>query len=231
MNRETYIALETYMIRCMRDSAHDKEHIYRVLNNAMRIAADEKNVDYDVLICACILHDIGRPAQLANPELCHAQVGSQQAYRYLVESGYPEAFAYQVQSCIRTHRFRKNDPPVSLEAKILFDADKLDVVGAIGVARSLAYQGTVSAPMYSRNPDGTVSDGCGDTVPSFFREYHYKLIKLYDRFYTKAGAALARERRSAAESFYQNLLAEVRDSCDGSLVEKVLSGSAEKSEC
>ena len=227
MRKEVYFALEAYMQQCMKDSAHDKEHIYRVLNNAMAIAQGEQGVNYDILICACLLHDIGRPAQLENPALCHAAVGSQQAYDYLVSSGYPEDFARRIRDCIRTHRFRKSDPPVSLEAKILFDADKLDVVGAVGIALTLAYQGTVSAPMYSRNPDGTLSDGNGDTVPSFFREYHFKLKKLYDRFYTAKGAELAQKRRKAAEAFYCDLWEEISASCDDRMLNDVLENGSE----
>lgn len=215
MKKEMYTALETYMRQCMSDSAHDREHVYRVLNNALRIAEGERNVNYPLLIAACLLHDIGRGAQLRDPSLCHAAVGSQMAYDYLLGSGFGEEFAENVRDSIRTHRFRKNDPPQSLEAKILFDADKLDVVGAIGIARSLAYQGTISAPMYSRLPDGSVSDGTGDTIPSFFREYKFKLEKLYDRFYTAKGAFLAVQRREAAQRFYADLLREVRESCDG----------------
>ena len=93
MDKGTYSLLETYMISCMEDSAHDKEHIYRVLYNALRIARKEKNVDYDVLICACLLHDIGRKEQFENPELCHAIVGSEKAYSFLVSKGYEIEYA------------------------------------------------------------------------------------------------------------------------------------------
>lgn len=216
MKRKTFLALESYMYRCMCDSAHDREHIYRVLNNALKIAEGESGVDMDVLVCACLLHDIGRQAQLQDPTLCHAAVGSRMAYDHLLEEGFTVEFAEKVSSCIRTHRFRKDDPPGSPEAKILFDADKLDVVGAIGIARTLAYQGTVSAPMYSRRPDGTVSEGTEDPDASFFREYHFKLKKLYGRFYTEKGAALAAERRESAVRFYEDLLREVKESAEGS---------------
>ena len=137
MTRETYQAIESYMRSCMDDSAHDCEHVYRVLYNALEIAKAEQNVDYDILITACLLHDIGRKEQIADPSLCHAAVGSEKAYRFLLEMGKDEAFAVQVKHCIQTHRFRKNLPPQTTEAKILFDADKLDVTGAIGIARSL----------------------------------------------------------------------------------------------
>jgi len=209
MEKDRYHAVEQYMKDCMSDSAHDREHVYRVLNNALLVAEEEQNVDYDILICACLLHDIGRKEQLEDPKLCHAAVGSEKAYRYLTENGFSAEFARQVGDCIRTHRFRKNDPPQTLEAKILFDADKLDVVGAIGIARTLAYQGTIAAPMYARKADGTISDGEGDSVPSFFREYKFKLEKLYARFYTMKGAQMALRRQAAAQRFYRELYDEV----------------------
>lgn len=208
MNKETYEKIEQYMLSCMQDSAHDAEHVYRVLNNALVIAQGE-SVDYDVLIAACLLHDVGREDQLRDPELCHAAVGSEKAYEFLTKNGFPQVFAQQVKDCIRTHRFRKNDLPQSTEAKILFDADKLDVVGAIGIARTLVYKGTVSDPLYTRNPDGSISDGTQGETSSFFREYRFKLEKLYDRFYTQKGRALAFERRTAAEDFYNRLYSEV----------------------
>lgn len=197
------------MLTCMEDSAHDKEHVYRVLNHALVIAENEPSVDLDVLITACLLHDIARPEQIRDPSLCHAEVGSHKAYGFLRENGFSEDFSAHVRDCIRTHRFRRNDQPKTLEGKILFDADKLDVVGAIGIARTLVYKGTVSDPLYTRREDGTISDGTEDTVSSFFREYKFKLEKLYDRFYTKKGADLAQERRAAAETFYNNLFCEV----------------------
>ncbi len=97
----------------------------------------------------------------------------------------------------------------SIEAKILFDADKLDVAGAIGIARTLLYKGQVSEPLYSVCPDGSVSGGENDTAPSFFQEYKYKLEKLYENFLTKKGAELAIERQEAAVAFYESLRREV----------------------
>ena len=73
MKREIYETLEQYMLSCMEDSAHDAQHIYRVLYNALLIAKEEKHVDHDVLIAACLLHDIGRKEQFADPALCHGQ--------------------------------------------------------------------------------------------------------------------------------------------------------------
>ena len=208
MTQKIYCAIEQYMRDTMDDSAHDCEHVYRVLYNALEIAKTEE-VDYDILISACLLHDIGRPDQVKDPTLCHAQVGSEKAYSFLLQLGMPETFAQAVRHCILTHRFRKNLPPQTIEAKILFDADKLDVTGAIGIARTLMYRGTLTEPLYRMASDGTISDGSEDLGHSFFREYKFKLEKLYDRFYTRRGEELAQHRRAIAQDFYTSLYREV----------------------
>lgn len=208
MDHATYSLLENYMLSCMDDSAHDKEHVYRVLYTALGIAKTEPDVNYDVLIAACLLHDIGRKEQFENPALCHAQIGAEKAYQFLTAHGFGQDFAEQVRHCIRTHRYRKTDEPQSAEAKILFDSDKIDVAGALGIARGLMYNGIVGAPLYSVRPDGTVSDGEGDTTPSLFQEYHFKLKKIYSGFYTKRGQEIAAGRRKNAEEFYRCLYKE-----------------------
>ena len=215
MKQETYHVLEQWMHRCMTDSAHDREHVYRVVFTALDIAREEENVDMDVLIAACLLHDVGRQEQFADPRVCHAQVGARKAYEFLVENGFDEDFALRVRHCILAHRFRKSNPPESLEAKILFDADKLDVTGAIGIARTLMYSGQNCRALYSVTESGQIRDGEGDTEDSFFREYKFKLEKIYDRFYTKKGREEAMARKAAAVSYYENLLREVRRSYDG----------------
>lgn len=212
MTRETYLLLENYMLSCMQDTTHDREHIYRVLYQALEIAGQEKEVDYDVLIAACLLHDIGRQEQFADPRLCHARVGAEKAYAFLTEHGFDETYARRVSECILTHRFRRENQPGSMEARILFDADKIDVAGAIGIARTLTYVGDMSRPLYSVGEDGQVSDGEGDTQPSFFHEYKYKLERLYDSFLTQKGAQIAGERRKAAVDFYNSIFREVSES-------------------
>lgn len=209
MNQDTYCLIENYMLSCMKDSAHDKEHIYRVLYNALEIAQTEDDVDYDVLITACLLHDIGRKEQFENPSLCHAQVGGEKAYNFLLDHGLDKGYAEKIRHCIQTHRYRKNAPPQSIEAKILFDADKLDASGAVGIARTLIYKGIVCEPLYSLLPDGSVSNGEKDTDPSFFQEYKYKLENVYSNFYTQKGAELAKKRQHTATAFYEDLYREV----------------------
>ena len=70
-----------YMESFAKDSAHDKEHIYRVLNHALVLSKDY-DVNMDILVAARLLHDIGRPAQFADPKRCHAQVGCEMAYNF-----------------------------------------------------------------------------------------------------------------------------------------------------
>lgn len=217
MTKETYKILENYMLDCMKDSAHDKEHVYRVLYVALDIAREEKEVDYDVLISACLLHDIARQEQNENPKLCHAEVGAEKAYKFLIENDFDKAFSEKVKHCIVAHRFRKNNAPESTEAKILFDADKIDAAGTLGIARTLVYQGAMCEPLYSLTADGRVSDGTDDEMPSFFQEYKFKLEKIYSRFYTKRGKEIAKERRKTAESFYNNMLREVTSSYDNGI--------------
>lgn len=249
MDKRTYSLIEDYMLSCMKDSAHDKEHIYRVLYNALEIAravteagsgqqeqaqgqkngggeqaqgrkngeegqTPDTSVNYDILIAACLLHDIGRGEQYKNPSVCHAAAGGEMAYRFLTEKGFDKAFAEQVKQCICTHRYRKGNPPQSIEAKILFDADKLDASGALGIARTLMYKGIVGEPLYTVTPDGKVSGGEEDLAPSFFQEYKYKLENIYANFYTERGGGLARERQQTAVRFYEGLFDEVSRSYD-----------------
>jgi uncharacterized protein len=209
MTKAEYTRLEGIMRTHMEDSAHDGQHVYRVLGTALQIAASYPEADLDVLIAACLLHDIGRAAQYRDRSVSHAEAGADMARAHLLEEGWDEARADQAAEAIRSHRFRGHNRPGSLEAKILYDADKLDVTGAMGVARSLMYQGIVGEPLYSVDGDGAPLDGHED-APSFLNEYVIKLSRLYDGFYTPEGACLARPRAAAARDFYESLLREAR---------------------
>lgn len=172
MNEKTFAVLEAYMLSCMEDAAHDKYQVYRVLYAALDIAAYEENVDTDVLIAAALLHDIGRKEQLENPALCHARVGAEKADGFLRENGFAPAFCEKVRSCILTHRFRSEAPPESLEAKILFDADKLDAAGAVGLARTLIYKGQVGEMLYAltevkKAADLVIGDNNSDSIAAY----------------------------------------------------------------
>jgi uncharacterized protein len=156
-----------------------------------------------------LLHDIGRAEQFADPTLDHAEVGADKASEWLLHNDFAPDFAQRVSDCIRSHRFRASAPPQSIEAKILFDADKVDVCGAIGIARTLFYGAQIGVPLYTLT-DGVVSDGA-DNRDSVFGEYKFKLEKLYDRFYTARGSELAAMRQTNAVRAYGDMLSETRE--------------------
>ena len=211
VTRTKLLDVEKYMQSCMTDCAHDTEHIYRVLNYALDIMEHEcDEVDGELLTISCLLHDIGRTEQYANPKIDHAICGAEKAHKWLVENGYSCEFADVVKGCISTHRFRSDNPPKSIEAKILFDADKLDACGAVGIARTLLSKAKTSEPLYFLTESGDIADATSNINPSFLYEYRFKLEKLYDRFYTKRGSQLALDRQLAAECFYGALLSELR---------------------
>ncbi|MCL2253454.1 MAG: HD domain-containing protein [Lachnospiraceae bacterium] len=206
MNKETYKEYEKYMLSQMNDSAHDCQHIYRVLYTALNIAESENDVDMDILITACLLHDIGRQKQFNDPLICHATEGGKMAYSYLITKGWSDSKANHVKECIRTHRYRANNPPDTIEAKILFDADKIDVSGVMGISRTILYKGQTNEPLYYVNSEEQVIYENGD---SFIQEYNYKLKNIYDKFYTNRGNEIAKQRQKAAVNFYNCMLDEI----------------------
>ena len=210
MLKQMYSIIEQYMLKCMNDSAHDCQHIYRVLYSVLDIANDFKEADMDVLIAASLLHDIGRDAQFRDPKCDHAVVGADMAFEFLESIGWDENKANHVKACIASHRYRSNNPPMSTEARILFDADKLDASGTLGIARTLAYNGIVSKPLYSVDNHGNVLAGDKEESPSFFKEYHWKLKKVYDKFYTDRAREIAESRRNSSLLFYENMFREVQ---------------------
>ena len=118
------------------DSTHDFDHVLRVYHLAERIGQAE-GADMAVLRAAALLHDIARRDQDAGRVPEHAAEGARRARQIL--AGQPPEFVEAVAHAIETHRFRVDRPPQTLEAKILYDADKLDSIGAVGVARAFAY--------------------------------------------------------------------------------------------
>ena len=133
------------------------------------------------------------------------------ALGFLLKSGFSQDFALRVSECIRTHRYRGQAIPQSLEAKILFDADKLDVCGAVGIARTLLYEGNLGQPLYFREPSGSICDADGQTQPCFLREYHRKLRHISSRLFTARAKELARQREEFARQYYQQLLSEIQE--------------------
>lgn len=210
MDQKTYRTIEEYMLSFMKDAAHDPMHIYRVLYQALQIAKGYPEVNRDILIASCLLHDIGRMKQFQNPQLCHAEEGGKMAYEFMRSLGWSEKDCKHIQECITTHRFRTDRQPESIEAKILFDADKLDVTGALGISRTLLYKGQTGEPLYAVDAANRIYEGKGRNEPeSFLKEYHFKLSRLYETFYTPEAFETARRRKEITVMFYHELMDEI----------------------
>ena len=212
IKKELIVKSEAYMRRLSSDDvAHDFRHIYRVLALAIEISRYEENVDMYILVLACLLHDIGRQKQRNDPAVCHAEAGAQMAYDFLTQEGLDRETALAVKNAIISHRYRSKHIPQSIEAKILFDADTLDVTGAIGIARTLQYEGYLSIPLYSLDINRKVIQEGECSQESFFQEYEFKLQNLYDRFYTLRAKEIACSRQKTAKQFYESLVYEINE--------------------
>ncbi len=196
------------------DPVHGFDHILRVYRMAERLALEE-GADLEIVHAAALLHD-AEGSQTKGGEAGrqdHHHVSSQFAQQVLMEEGWPAEKIAAVQHCIRAHRFRDNtEEPQTLEAKILFDADKLDVIGAVGVARTIAFDVVVNQPIYSQPSDLFLETGEKEPGEphSSYHEYLFKLSKIKDRLYTKTARELARERHRFMEEYFERLGAEER---------------------
>ncbi|MGD9570028.1 MAG: HD domain-containing protein [Sedimentibacter sp.] len=189
---------------------HDYLHVYRVLNQAMEIALEYSEANKEIILASSLLHDIGRAAQFRDSTLCHAIIGGDMAYKFLINIGWQEPDALHVKECITTHRFRTDNQPKTIEAKILFDADKLDITGSLGIARTLIFKGQVNEPLYTVDKNMVIHKGIKEDPESFIKEYNYKLIKVYNKFYTEQAGKIAQKRRSILMEFYESFMNEIK---------------------
>lgn len=187
--------------------SHDWDHTLRVYGLCERIGKAE-GADMEVVKISAYLHDIGRSIQdNSSGRICHAAEGAKLAWG-IVEPLSLSAFQKEnIIHCIRSHRFRGNHEPRTLEAKVLFDADKLDSIGAVGVARAFLFAGEVGAKLH--NPDISVEN----TRPyskddTGYREFKLKLSRIKDRILTNEGRKLAKERHEFMETFFKRFLEE-----------------------
>jgi uncharacterized protein len=189
--------------------SHDWDHTERVSKLCLRIARKEK-ADCEVLKLAALLHDIGREEEdRSNGKVCHGEKGAELATGILKKHGIEKKVIERVVHCIETHRFRQNRPPQSLEAKILFDADKLDSIGAVGIGRAFLFAGEVGARLHNpgMNPKKTKPYTKEDTA---YREFLVKLRKIKGRLFTSEGKRLARERHRFMVRFFERLNKETK---------------------
>ena len=193
-------------ILCSAPGCHDFAHTLRVLKNARLLLKTEPGADAFTVEVAALLHDIARPDELVESgKCCHAKLGAQKAVQILHELGCTdEAFIQHVSDCVRTHRYRGKDAPVTLEAKIVYDADKLDSVGAIGIARAFHFAGRIGAAIHNTEETALNSESYSDQ-DSAYREYLVKLRHLHQKMLTKSGKILAEDRDIFMREFFDQL--------------------------
>lgn len=189
------------------NGSHKWDHTLRVLRLCEKIGPAE-DADMDVLTAAAYLHDIGRHFQDASKgTICHAEKGAQMAKPLIEGLALSNEQKQNIIHCIRSHRFRNPHEPATIEAKVLFDADKLDAIGAIGVARAFLFAGELGARLHSpdRDAEKSRSYSVDDTG---YREFKVKLCKIKDRMLTATGRRWARERHAFMDDFFNRFLAE-----------------------
>ncbi len=196
------------------DLVHDFEHVLRVYRLAERIGASE-GADLEIIRAAALLHDSrgSAPGGAGQERAGHHRTSARFAGEVLAGEGWPEERIRAVQHCIRAHRFRtQEEQPKTLEAKVLFDADKLDVLGAIGAARTIAYAALDGQPVYAEPSRRFLETGEKEPgeAHSSYHEFLFKLRKVKDRLFTASGKALAEGRHAYLLGFYEQLQEEVR---------------------
>lgn len=192
------------------DPAHDFTHILRVYSNA-RTIGQEEGADMRVLLLAALLHDVGseKKHKAEQAKQVKSEDDRHRALEAFLESiGLDEGARESVLYAVDVHRFSKGIVPATLEARILQDADRLDALGAIGIARVFLTGGVLGRELYhpqdpfcrAREPD----DGKWN-----LDHFYKKLLKLQAGMHTKSGKKLAAARTAVLERYLQNLEEEI----------------------
>ncbi|MCX6049661.1 MAG: HD domain-containing protein [Chloroflexi bacterium] len=196
------------------DAAHDFDHILRVTHLGEQIARAEQ-ADVVVVRLAALLHDVPVSDAEHNPDTRrkHHLAAADFARQFLTARGLGTERVANVVHCIEAHRFRDQSiQPVTLEAQCLYDADKLDSIGAIGVVRAFAYAGRYgsrlwttslrSIPTHEHRPTGA------DYTP--VHEFVYKLQQLMATLHTNTARRIGRQRHAFMVDFFDQLEAEMQ---------------------
>jgi uncharacterized protein len=192
------------------DPVHGFDHVERVVHMAERLA-QEVGADQEIVLAAALLHDAaGAHPEASEARRDHEQDSAAVARRVLTDEGWPEDRIRAVEHCIRAHRFRAKEHPQTLEAQVLFDADKLDVMGAFGAARTIGYALQAGTPIYAA-PSRLFLDR-GETEPgephSAYHEYLFKLRRVRERLYTEPAREIGERRHQVLCAFFDQLAAE-----------------------
>jgi uncharacterized protein len=187
------------------DAAHDRAHVTRVVTTARRLAEDEE-AQMDVVVPAAWLHDcVVVPKDV--PDRAEASRRAAEAARtFLKSEGYPEQWIPDIEHAIAAHSYSGDVAPDTTEAKVVQDADRLDALGAIGIARCFTVGGALDQSLYDPN-DPFCDDRAPDDDTYTLDHFYAKLLRLPDTMQTEAGRAEA-ERRAV---FLREYLDRLRD--------------------
>ncbi|MCZ7668114.1 MAG: HD domain-containing protein [Chloroflexi bacterium] len=202
---ETFIA--TQFTRNSADPAHDLAHIHRVVRNAITLAAPEQ-ADLAIVLPAAWLHDCVIIPKDSPRRSQSSRLAAETAVSYLQSIAYPGHYLDAIAHAIAAHSFSAGIPPRTVEAKVVQDADRLDAIGAIGIARCFMVGGVMGRILYQesdpfcaeREPDDRVS-----TVDHFYT----KLFTLLNTMQTTAGRAEAERRTQFMQTFLEQLGKEI----------------------
>jgi len=198
------------------DAAHDFDHVWRVTRLAIQLARAE-GADVEIVYLAALLHDVpvdeGASADAEDMRRSHHMAAAAHAGTFLHKRGMAEERVNAVVHCIEAHRFRDQTiQPQTLEAQCLYDADKLDSIGAIGVARAFAYAGSHDNRLWREPitavPPSTDKPSGADYTP--VHEFVYKLEKLLSTLHTPTARQLGKKRQDVMVNFFELLDAEMR---------------------
>ena len=190
------------------DAAHDFDHIMRVFKNAQNICKKE-NANEKLVLSAVLLHDvISYPKSDKRSKLSSIK-SAEESKKILKKFNFTKEEIQIISDAIRDHSFSRNVIPATLEGKILQDADRLDAIGAIGIARVFAVGGSEKRPFYNiqdpfcknRIPDDKIW-----TLDHFYR----KLLKLESLMNTKSGKIEAKKRTRVLKDFLNELKKEIQ---------------------
>jgi uncharacterized protein len=195
--------VETFYID---EGGHGLDHVLRVHRAAMWIAR-EVDADLEIVNTAALLHDIARNRESRGECRCHAEEGARMAQQILISVGYTQDGIDSICHCIAVHRFSKGREASSLEAKVIQDADRLDALGAICVARIFMYNGLHRLPMHEEHRRPLVEyNGEHTTAVNHFYE---KILKIRpESFHTEPARHVARRRYGFIEAFLEQFHSE-----------------------
>jgi uncharacterized protein len=190
--------------------AHDFQHILRVYKNAEMISKQEEYVDLDIVLAAALLHDLVVYPKGSSKTINSADDSAEIAKKILLEyKDYPREKIEKVADAIRTHSYSKRLVPETLEGKILQDADRLDAIGAIGIARTFSVGGSENRSLYNPTDPFCESERQLDDTQWTLDHIKKKLMILKNSMHTKTAKKIAEERTEFMELFLNQLRKEI----------------------